>query len=119
MITSTHRFHGKASLSRVYQHGSTVRGAAFNVKYLWRDERRPHRCAVVVSKKVSKSAVVRNRIRRRMYELIRQLEQPVPSGLDLVVLVYSEEIADIEHEQLKQALQALLQKIYRTKNEQN
>lgn len=119
MITQRHRFHGQASLARVYQHGSTARATSFNGKYLWRDERRPYRVAVVVSKKVSKSAVVRNRIRRRMYELVRQLDPPLPNGLDFVIMVYSEDVADQPHDQLQTALTSLLQKAYRTKNEQN
>jgi ribonuclease P protein component len=64
-----------------------------------------------VSKKVSKSAVVRNRIRRRLYEAFR-LEAPNMKGVnDLVVTVFSEQLATIPadeitkmvHAQLKQA----------------
>ena len=113
-----HRFHGQASLARVYQHGTTLRSANFNAKYLWRDERRPYRSAIVVSKKVSKSAVKRNRIRRRMYELIRQMNPELPNGLDLVVIVYSEEVATESYDNLLQTLTSLVEKANRTKNEQ-
>lgn len=73
---------------------------------------------MVVSKKVSKSAVVRNRIRRRLYEIIRQMDPSIPNGLDLVVIVFSEDVASEPYEQLQTNLTSLVQKALRTKNEQ-
>jgi ribonuclease P protein component len=118
MIGQAHRFHGQASLRRVYQQGSTIRGQQANAKFLWRDSTKPYRVAVVVSRKVSKSAVVRNRIRRRTYEYIRQRTEPVAGGLDIVITVFSEDIAQQEHHQFSQIIENLLRKIPRTKSEQ-
>lgn len=42
------------------------------------------RFAVSVSKKVSKSAVVRNRIRRRTYSALRGMLDKVPPGIHLI-----------------------------------
>ena len=76
MISVRHRFHGYGSLRTVYQRGQTVRGPAITLKYRYRGpQRQPYRVAVVVSRKVHKSAVVRNRIRRRLYEIVRQADQ--------------------------------------------
>lgn len=71
--------------------------------------RKTYRCAVVVSKKISKSAVVRNRIRRRIYEQIRLHNQLVPAGTDLVVTIYSDQVAIIEQQALQQVVFDLLQ----------
>lgn len=93
MIARKHRFHGYGSLRNVYQNGRAVRGPLSSLKYLRNDRRNSYRAAVVVSKKVNKSAVVRNRIRRRVYETIRQ---NIVTGepYDLVVTVYSDQLAD-------------------------
>lgn len=71
--------------------------------------RKAYRCAVVVSKKVSKSAVVRNRIRRRIYEQIRLHSQMVPADTDIVVTIYSDQVATIDRQSLQQAVFDLLQ----------
>ncbi len=72
-----------------------------------------YRAAVVVSRRVHKSAVVRNRIRRRMYELVRQLAPFFTEPVDIVFIVHSEEVATmpatkLEHEVKKQLKNAHL-----------
>lgn len=109
MIGVRHRFHGYGSLRGVYQRGKSLRGRFITLKFTNRDPRRPYRAAVVVSRKVSKSAVTRNRIRRRLYEIIRQSD--VASGLDLVFTVYDEKTAVLPAAELTQIVQGLLSKI--------
>lgn len=65
MIGRTHRFHGHSALNGVYKRGKTVRVPMMSLRYLPRGPGRPYRVAVVISRKVSKSAVVRNRVRDR------------------------------------------------------
>ena len=100
MISSRHRFHSRASVQRVYRLGKVVRGTGITLKYTIRSDAQPYRAAVVVSKKVHKSAVVRNRIRRRIYEIIRRRIQP-DAPYDTVFTVYivetaSQPAADLE-----------------------
>ena len=101
MITRKHRFHGYGSLRYVYQHGKTVRGQASSLKFISNPRRTTYRLAVVVSKKVSKSAVVRNRIRRRLYESIRRHEANITQPYDLVLTVFAEQMAVIPAEELE------------------
>lgn len=55
---------------------------------------------MVVSKKVLKSAVGRNRIRRRVYEVVR-LEMPKITGTyDIALLVFSSEVVSLPHDEL-------------------
>lgn len=75
-----------------------------------RDESKPYRVAVVVSRKVSKSAVIRNRIRRRVYEQVRSMGQAIPGGTDLVFTVYSDKLATIEAAKLQKLISDLLSK---------
>ncbi len=110
MINRLHRFHGHNALKGVYQHGNTVRGPIINLKYLHRSDK-PYRAAVVVSKKVHKSAVVRNRIRRRIYEICRKQKTVDIRGVDLVFTVFSDQTATIEHEKLEKYIIDLLKKV--------
>lgn len=66
--------------------------------------------AVVVSRKVSKSAVIRNRIRRRIYESVRQLDRDIKLPFDLVINVYSAELVAINHDELVSLVREQLEK---------
>lgn len=100
MIRASHRFHGHSSLSYVYRHGQIVRGPLTALKYVRNTRRQEYRAAIVVSKKISKSAVVRNRIRRRLYEAIRRQEPRLVVAYDLVFTVFSDVVATIPAEEV-------------------
>lgn len=108
MIGRTHRFHGYGSLRGVYQRGKTARTPMLNLRYTVRDPKKPYRVAVVVSRKVNKSAVVRNRIRRRIYEIVRN--QGVQPGTDLVFTVFNDQLAELEAPKLRETVSGLLEK---------
>lgn len=100
MLSRPHRFHGYGSLRYVYRNGKVVRGAYCSLKYVANNRNTRYRVAVVVSKKVSKSAVVRNRIRRRIYEVVRMTVIP-DQQVDLVFTIYNEQMATLAADQLK------------------
>ena len=110
MIGRRNRFHGHNALKTVYQHGTTVRGSVISLKFN-QNKRQTYRIAVVVSKKVHKSAVVRNRIRRRIYEICRKQTTTDLNGFDLVFTIFSDQIATIEHEKLEKYVKDLLKKV--------
>jgi len=110
MIAKPHRFHGYGSLRGVYGHGQTVRGPLLSLKFTFRGSRHAYRAAVVVSRKVNKSAVVRNRIRRRVYEVVRGQEKRLPAGLDLIFTVFSDELVSLDQSKLERTVTGLLQK---------
>lgn len=107
MISSVHRFHGYNTISHVYRKGRTVRGNFCAIKFM-PNGREGYRAAVVVSKKVSKSAVVRNRIRRRIYEIVRSLESRMVTPHDMVITVFHEQVARVPHEQLVESIEQQL-----------
>lgn len=104
MIVRAHRFHGHNALRQVYGHGLTVRGQLLAVKSLANPRRDSYRAAVVVSRKVHKSAVVRGRIRRRIYEIIRGQEAAMTSPQDIIVTVFSDQLATLPASQVSQAV---------------
>ncbi|HSX17887.1 MAG TPA: ribonuclease P protein component [Candidatus Saccharimonadales bacterium] len=108
MISRTHRFHGLNSLSFVYKHGTTVRGPFFSVKTALNNRRHTYRVAVVVSRKVHKSAVARNRIRRRLYEAVRNIEDDIAGPYDIVLSVFNAELTEVSPAALAQLLKKQL-----------
>ena len=108
MISRVHRFHGHGSLRYVYQHGQTVRGPLIALKYIENSRRKKYRLAVVVSKKVSKSAITRNRIRRRLYEAVRGHEDQLTKPYDLVITVFHDQLATLSAGEIQRMVRAQL-----------
>lgn len=104
MIASKHRFHGINSLNYVYRHGESLRSKHMIIKYCPNQRRDTYRIAVVVSRKVTKSAPKRNRIRRRIYEIFRTELAGHLQNFDIVVTVFDENLAIMSHEDLKTLL---------------
>lgn len=108
MIGRRFRFHGYGSLRFVYRHGTTARGPWFAIKSTGNSKRQDYRIAIVVSRKVNKSAVVRNRIRRRLYELMRELGPQLKNSPDIVITVFHDSVAEEDHKKLKTQLKKQL-----------
>ena len=110
MINVRHRFHGHSSLNRVYRDGQTVRGSLMSLKFTSRRAGQPYRLAVVVSRKVHRSAVIRNRIRRRLYEIARTSDPRLVTGKDMVLTVFSDQVASLPADKLSTMTRDLLSK---------
>ena len=108
MIAKQYRFHGYNSLRYVYKQGRTIRGRGLLLKYAPNPQRENCRVAVVVSKKVDKSAVARNRIRRRIYAQIEGKVGGWPA-CDLVFTVLDPKIAGIPEKTIKNTIMEILQ----------
>lgn len=70
-------------------------------------ENQPTRLGVSISQKVSKRAVVRNRIKRQIHAAFRQILPHIDSGWRLVVVVQPE-AAQCDYEQFLRELKQLL-----------
>ncbi len=110
MIPKSLRFHGHGTMRHVYKNADTYHSRLFTVKVSKHPFRKSSRLAVVVSKKVHKSAVGRNRIRRRVYELLRHHVADFIEPRDVVVIVVSGETLHVAHEELASSLESLLKK---------
>ena len=108
MIAQNHRFHGRGSLRTVYTKGKTVRLPAIGLRYMQNDRRRTFRVAVVIGKAISKSAVVRNRIRRRIYEIVRRSAPAINRPHDLVFTIYKPGIEKLPPIELNSIVTQLL-----------
>lgn len=107
MLSRVHRFHGHGSLRYVYKNGQAVRSRLITIKYTANRHRDHSRFAIVVSKKVHKSAVGRNRIRRRLYEIVRHELPRLHSAHDIVLMVFSSEVLNLPAEELTETVRQL------------
>lgn len=112
MLSFSHRFHGHGSLRYVYKNGKAIRSHLMTLKYIPNPHRKHSRFSVVVSKKVHKGAVGRNRIRRRLYEIIRQELPKMNASHDVVVIVFTSEIMTMSHDELLEAVRNLLEEAH-------
>ncbi|MGH7241524.1 MAG: ribonuclease P protein component [Candidatus Saccharimonadales bacterium] len=110
MLDGLHRFHGINSLTPTYKRGQTIRSGQMTLRYAPNTRRSTYRVAVVVSKKVNKSAVVRNRIRRRIYEAVRLEAAAIRQPYDLVLTVFNVQIATTDMMVLRKQIADLLRR---------
>ncbi|MDB5183729.1 MAG: putative Ribonuclease [Candidatus Saccharibacteria bacterium] len=108
MIPFKNRFHGHGSLRYVYAHGHAVRSHLLTLKHSSHPKRKEPRIAVVISKKVIKAAVGRNRVRRRLYEIVRQELPTIQPNSDIVLLVFSAEVFALPQKELEDSVKQLL-----------
>ncbi|MBQ9019768.1 ribonuclease P protein component [Candidatus Saccharibacteria bacterium] len=108
MLSKKYRFHSRGGVRYTYKDGKTLRTK--NLSLVFAPNTRHHqRFAVVVSKKVTKSAVARNRIRRRIYEAIRHELNNYTIKNDCIFIVYSKDFATAPFPEITAAVHGLLQ----------
>ncbi len=108
MIARKNRFHGHKSVSRVK--GETIHTSLFSCRFE-KTKRSDYRLAVVVSKKVSLKAVVRNRIRRRLFETIRKQKRLQNIPVDVILYVKTVDVATVDQTELDKQLATATKKI--------
>ncbi len=110
MLAQRYRFHGHGSLRYLYRNGHIIRTPELTLRYIKNPHRVHSRYAVIISKKVLKGAVKRNRMRRRIYEVIRKEAIYRQPGFDIAVSVFSSDILEISHEELTEKIVSLFKK---------
>lgn len=116
MIAAQYRFHGHGSLNYLFRNGTTARNGRILVRLVPNKRRETSRVTVIVGKKVAKSAVVRNRIRRRVYEVIRKNWAHVAPQTDFAVTILSVDMAVLPASEVERAVVGVLRRagVYKT-----
>ena len=107
MIAKKFRFHGYGSLRFVYTKGRTVRVQFLSMKYIQNNRQKQSRVAVVVSKKITKIAPNRNRIRRRLYEVVRHQLSHINTPHDIVITVFDARVGEMPANELNDLIDYL------------
>ena len=103
MLNKKYRFHSRGGVRYVYQKGKTIRSPKASLVFV-ENSRGFTRVAVVISKKVIKTAVGRNRVRRRVYEALRNNFQYLPPKTDYVFVIFSKDVAMMPASELEKLL---------------
>lgn len=106
MLKKENRFKGNKAINAVIRKGGSAYEQNIKLKYILNPNQKDSKFAVVVSKKISKSAVVRNRIRRRLYASLK----PHLNNKGLFVLfVYSDNFKSIKFAVIKSSISSLFE----------
>ena len=109
MLKQRYRFHSRGGVKYTYRQGKTVRSPYLTLVCA-KNSRHRQRFAVVVSKKIEKTAVGRNRIRRRIYEALRAELKDYPYHMDCIFVVVNKDTAIVPFDELRTTIQKLLKK---------
>jgi len=107
MIPFKNRFHGHSSLKYVYKNGKSARCHIVTIKYIINPHRKESRIAVIVGRKIIKSAVRRNLIRRRLYECVRVKIPDLQTVYDIAIIVTSSDLLNLNHQELSDQINQL------------
>ncbi len=107
MIARKYILRGKENFERVEKEGKIFQSPAFGLAYYFRTDAEPSRFGFVISTKVSKDSVDRNRIKRALSEAVRQEMIDIKGGFDIVFLAKQESCRRSTPELMNETRQAL------------
>ena len=108
MLSKKYRFHSRGGVKFTYHAGKTIRRPQMSLIFA-ENKKGFTRFAVVVSKKVLKSAVGRNRIRRRVYEAIRLDFDKFKKPRDYIFVIYDKNVATMPFFNLQKLVRSLME----------
>ncbi len=108
MIARAYRLRAAADFNKTYKHGRSINADVLYIK-IYRSHLAHSRVAVVASKKVSKRAVVRNRCKRRVIEIIRKDWQHIKPGYNFIVTI-KQDVNNVASGELEVTLRGCLKR---------
>lgn len=87
MLNSRNRLKKKINFARIEIDGAMHQSKSFGMGIYNRKDEDPSRFGFVISTKISKLAVVRNKIKRTMSEVVRKNIKKIKNGYDVVFLI--------------------------------
>jgi len=108
LLPKTHRLVSRGDFKGVFDARHTARSGPLTLLYS-RTDRKYIRFGFVVSGAVSKNAVVRNRLRRQLHEIIRFYLPSLSGGYDCVLRTYPD-IVGISYKDMKKHIEIILKK---------
>src|SRR3990167_1552415 len=107
MIAKKIRLTGSKNFTRVQKEGKMFQSVNFGIAYIDRKDESPSRFAFVVSTKIAKAAVDRNRFKRAMGEAVRIESSRLQPGYDVVFLAKTLIVRIPTSEIMKEVVRAL------------
>lgn len=108
MLPKKHRLTKDKDFQKVFKRGKYYSRAWLGIK-INKNNLKINRFGFLIGLKISKKATVRNKIRRRLSEVIRLKLEQIKPGFDVIVLVQPE-IVDKTYQEIDKNLTNLLKK---------
>ena len=108
MLPKENRLKKKKEFEAIFKGGRSLRSLSFFLKYLGNGTENT-KVGFVVSKKVSKRAVERNKAKRRLREAFREVKDEIREGVSVVV-VANPSIKDRAFKEIKEEVSSILKK---------
>lgn len=109
MLKKLHRLKKKKDFDIVFKNGKSKFSKILGIK-IFSNNLDESRFGIIVSKKVSKKAVERNKIKRQIREILRLSLSEIKPGYDIIVIV-SPNIMGSTYDKIKDSLFFCLKKI--------
>lgn len=109
MLKKTNRITKDKEFDRAFKTGQSFYTKVFGLKAA-DNNLATDRLGILVSTKVSKKAVVRNKIKRQIKEIVQKELPNLKSGKDLVIIVFSQ-ILDKKFEEIKDSVVSAFKKL--------
>jgi ribonuclease P protein component len=108
MLEKKYRITKNTDFKRIYQKGKFFSNDYFLIKY-HPNRFSETRFAFVINKKISKKAVVRNKIKRQIREIVRNNLKQFKSGLDIIIVI-KKDLSQVPFSQIEKNLLQVCQK---------
>jgi ribonuclease P protein component len=109
MLPKINRIKKKKDFETIFKNSKSFRANLFIFR-ISENNLGINRFGFVVSKKVSKSAVVRNKVRRRLSDIMRAESEKMKMGIDLIIITFPG-IDKKDFSEVKDSIESTLSKV--------
>lgn len=109
MFSKNFRLTKNREFAKVARQGNFIYNRFLNLKWI-KNDLDYSRFGIVVSLKVDKKAVVRNKIKRRIREIIRKDLKEIAPGYDFLILT-KDKIKELDYQEIKKQLFKVLERV--------
>ena len=108
MLPKKYRLIKDKDFAKVARHGRKSQGPELSLKWI-ENNQSYSRWGIIVSLKVDKRAVIRNKIKRRLRAILRENIDSLALGWDIIIIT-KDRIKDLDYSQLKSIFLGALSK---------
>ena len=109
MLAKSQRLARDRDFKKIFEQGESYYSKLLGVKAI-NNQRVLNRYGIIISAKVSKKAVERNRLKRQISQILKRLDKSLASGFDLAVVVLPA-MLEQEGKAVKNELEKVLKKL--------
>ncbi|MDD3386669.1 MAG: ribonuclease P protein component [Candidatus Pacebacteria bacterium] len=106
MLPKENRLKKKKEFETVFKNGKTVRSKNIISKY-FKSEDNKTKIGFIVSKKVSKKAVERNKIKRRLRASVRENKEMIKDGMNIIIIALPS-IKEVPYSEINNDIKSIL-----------